>query len=127
MKLRNLLILDAIVSLLFAIGLLLGPSTILQFFGLTTGNTEKLLAQVLGAGLAGFGLLSWFTMNFADMKAREGAVISLLVFSAIGFVVTLLGELAKVSRAGSAWLVVVIFLFFTVGLAYFQFLRPGGE
>ncbi len=124
MKLRYVFLVQTIVSLIFAIALLLGPAVTLQYFGLTQGNTEKLLAQVLGSGLVGFALLSWFAKDFSDPKAREGGVISLLVFNVIGFVVSLLGVLSKVTRSGSAWIVVILFLIFAVGLAYYPFMRP---
>lgn len=124
MNLRNLFLLDSVVAFLFALATLLGPSTVLKFFGLSTGNTEQLLAQIIGAALVGFGLLGWFAKDFADMRARDGAVLSLFLFSAIGFVVTLLAELSNVTRAGSVWIIVVIFLFFTLGYGYFQFVGP---
>jgi hypothetical protein len=124
MKLRNLFLTETIISLLFAVALLLGPATILKFFGLTQGKTELLLAQILGAGLVGLGALAWFARDFADMQASRGAVVSLLTFNAIGFVVALLGLLSQVTRAGSAWLIVIIFLLFAAGYAYFQFIGP---
>ena len=124
MNLRNLFLLDTVVAFLFALATLLGPSTVLKFFGLSTGNTEQLLAQIIGAALVGFGLLGWFAKDFTDTRARDGAVLSLFLFSAIGFVVTLLAELSNVTRAGSAWIIVVVFLFFTLGYGYFQFIGP---
>jgi len=123
MKLRNLFLADTVISLLFAIALLLGPAYMLKFFGLTQGKTEQLLAQVLGAALTGLGVLSWFAKDF-EPQASKGAVLSLLIYSAVGFVVTLLGILSQVTRAGSAWLIVIIFLLFTAGYAYFQFMGP---
>lgn len=124
MKLRNLFLLDTVLAFVFALVALLGPTTMLKFFGLSTGDTEKLLAQIIGGALVGFGLLSWFAKDFTDARAQDGAVLSLFLFSAIGFVVTLLGELSNVTRAGSVWIIVVIFLFFTLGYGYFQFLGP---
>ncbi|SRR5581483_1756184 len=123
MKLRNLFVTDTVVSFLFAIGLLLKPDYLLKFFGLTQGKTELLLGQIIGAALIGFGLLAWFAKDF-EPQAGKGAVISLLIFSAIGFVVSLLGILSQVTRAGSAWLIVIVFLLFTAGYAYFQFMGP---
>ena len=124
MKLRTLFLLGMILSLLFALALLLGPETILKFFGLTTGKTEVLLAKVMGAGLVGFGILCWFAKDFADGEAIQGAVLSIFFASAIAFVVTLLGVLSQVTRSTSAWLAVALFLVFAVGTAYFQFLGP---
>jgi len=124
MKLRNLFLADTIVSFLFAIALLLGPAYTLKFFGLSSeGKTDQLLAQLIGAALAGFGLLSWFAKDF-DAQSSRGAVISLLAFSVIGFVVSLLGILSRATTQGSAWLIVIIFLAFTAGYAYFGFMGP---
>ena len=51
MKIRTLFLVDAIISVLLALGLLLGPPTVLKFLGLSGGKTELLLAQVVGAAL----------------------------------------------------------------------------
>ncbi len=124
MKLRTLFLIDLVVSLLFALVFLLRPDVTLKFFGLTSGKTEILLAQVIGAALIGFACLCWFAKDYTDPQAVQGAVMSLLVYSAIGFVVTLLGVLSQTTRAGSAWIVVVLYLLFTAGFAYFQFAGP---
>lgn len=124
MRLRLFLWVGMGVSLLFALALLLGPAIILKFFGLTGSATEVLLAQLIGAGLVGVALLSWFAKDFTDTQALQGTVISLFVSCAAAFVVTLLGILAKVPKGGSAWIVVVLFLLFALGFAYFQFFGP---
>jgi len=121
MKLRTLFLLDLVISLVFALVFLLGPDLALKFFGLTGGKTEILLAQVIGASLVGFACLCWFAKDYTDGQAIQGAVISLLVYSAIGFVVTLLGVLSQATRAGSAWIVVALYLLFIAGFVYFQF------
>ena len=123
MKLNNLYILSALVAFVFALGLLLGPTTVLQLFSLTTGNTEKLLAQLIGASLAGFGLLSWFARDFEDSKAHDGAAITLFTFNVIAFVVSLLAVLSNVWRS-TGWIAVIIFLLFALGYGYFQFIGP---
>ena len=80
--------------------------------------------MVIGAGLVGFGLLSWFAKDFTDPQAIQGTVLSLFLCSAIAFVVTLLAVLSQVTRGGWTWLAVVIFFVFSVGFAYFQFFGP---
>ena len=124
MKLRTLFAVDAVVSFLLALVLLLGPSTLLKFLGLSQGKTEVLLAQVLGAALIGYGALAWFGKDVIDSQSLRGTMAAMLSFNAIGFVVTLLGVMAQVTRAGGAWLLVVVFLVFTAGYAYFQFAGP---
>ena len=124
MKLRTLLGLDAVVSALLALGFLLGPATMLKFMGLTQGKSEVLLAQVLGAALIGFAALAWFARQASDMQAPAGTLAALISFSAIGFVVMLLGVMAQVTRAGGAWVLVGLFLLAAAGYAYFQFVGP---
>ncbi len=123
MRLRSLLLLGMAVALLFALGLLLGPATVLKFFGLTQGKTEVFLAQSIGTGLIGYGILSWFAKDF-EPKALLGTTMALMIGAIVGFVVTLLAMLSQVTRTASGWLIVVIFFLFAAGLAYFQFMGP---
>ncbi len=131
-RLRNLLIVHAIVVLVLAAGLLLAPKTILNLFGLTAGTAVKpsasmnLLGQLLGAALIVPGLLSWFAGTMEE-GAQRWVAISLLIFNAVGFGVSFfVGMLPKVmSPAG--WILVVLFLLFAVGFAYFLFMRPAEE
>src|SRR5512140_514819 len=124
MRLRSLILLGMILALLFALALLLGPETVLKFFGLTTGKTELLLAKIIGAGLVGFGILGWYAKDFTDGAAIQAAVLTFFFASAIAFVVALLAMLSQTTRTGSAWVAVIIFLAFAAGFAYFQFLGP---
>jgi hypothetical protein len=124
MRLRSLFLLGMVISLLFALALLLGPDTVLKFFGLTTGKTEVLLAKTIGAGLVGVGLLCWFARDFTDHAAVQGTNLSFFVAAAVAAVVSLLGILGQTTRSASAWLTVVIFLAFALAFAYFQFIGP---
>lgn len=124
MKLRTMFGLTAAVFVLLALGFLLDPPTLLKFFGFTTGNSEALLGQVLGAGFMAFGILAWLGRNVADFTAIQGSLWSLIAFSAIGFVVTLLGVMAKATRGGGAWVLVAMFFLAAAGFAYFQFAGP---
>jgi hypothetical protein len=130
MKLRNLFIVSAVVALVFAAGLLLAPKTMLNLFGMNVGATVRnnailnLVAQLLGAALVVPGLVSWFAGGMQDVGARRSVAIALLIFNVIGFGVSFfVGMLPKVMSA-TGWAIVVLFLFFTVGFAYFLFMRP---
>jgi hypothetical protein len=129
LKLRSLFIVHAIVMLVFAAGLLLAPRTILGLFGLTVGTSVNfnasmnLVAQLLGASLIVLGLLSWFAGGMEEVGARRSVAISFLVFNVLGFGVSFfVGMLPKVMAAGG-WILVVLFLLFAVGFAYFLFMR----
>ena len=124
MKLRTMFGLTAVVFVLLALGFLLDPATMLKFFGFSTGKSEALLGQILGATFIAFAALAWLGRNVADFAALQGTLWALISFSAIGFVVTLLGVMARVTREGGAWVLVVVFLLSAIGFAYFQFAGP---
>ncbi len=130
MKLRNLFLVGAVVTLIFAAGLLLAPKTMLGIFGLSVGATVRsnavinLVAQLLGAALIVPGLLGWFAGSMQDSGARRSVAVSLLIFDLVGFGVSFfVGMLPKVMTA-PGWVIVALFLLFTLGYAYFLFMRP---
>ncbi len=124
MRLRSLLLIGMVIAFLFALALLLGPTIILKFFGLPGTPAEALLGQLIGAGLIGVGIMSWFAKDYVDAQALTGTNLSLFVTAAVAFVVTLLAVLAKVPRSSNAWIAVILFLLFAAGFAYFQFFGP---
>ena len=129
MKLRNLFLVGAVVTLIFAAGLLLAPKTMLGIFGLSVGATVRsnavlnLVAQLLGAALVVPGLLGWFAGGMQDSGARRSVAVTLLIFDLVGFGVSFfVGMLPKVMSA-AGWVIVALFLLFTLGYAYFLFMR----
>jgi len=46
MKLRNLFVVNTIIALIFAAGLLLAPRTMLNLFGLSVGSTVNFNANI---------------------------------------------------------------------------------
>lgn len=128
-RLRNLLMAHAVVMLVLAAGLLLAPGTILSLFGLSVGTTVRFnasmnfVAQILGAALIVPGLLSWFAAGMEEESSRRSVAISLLIFNAVSFgVAFFVGMLPQVMTA-AGWILVVLFLLFTLGFAYFLFVR----
>jgi hypothetical protein len=122
MTLRNLFLVSAVVALFFALALLLGTPTLLTLFKLKTGPSENLVAQLLGAALIVPALISWFARDVSDSGSRTAIVVPLFLFNAIGFVISLLGMLAK-AMGTNGWIIVILFLAFTLGFGYFQFIR----
>jgi hypothetical protein len=129
MKLRYLLLLNSIVALIFAAGLLLAPKTMLGLFGISVGTSSSFnaslnfVAQLLGAALTLPGLLGWFAAGITEASARRSVAVSLFVFQIIGFAVSLLGMLSNVMSV-TGWAVVGLFLVFALGYVYFLFVRP---
>jgi ABC-type spermidine/putrescine transport system permease subunit II len=122
MTLRNLFLINVVVALIFALVLLLGPAYVLTAFGLRTGPSENLVAQLFGATLLVPALLAWFAKDLADPEARRGIVLSLFVSDIAAFVITLLGILAKTMKS-SGWTVAIVYLAFALGYGYLQFMK----
>ncbi len=128
MKLRYWFVFNALVVLIFAVGLLLAPKTMLSLLGLSLssavsfGATTNFVTQLLGAALIGLGLQSWFASGLAEVSARRASAISLFVFQVIGFALSLLGMFSHLMSV-MGWALVGIFLLLALGYAYFLFMR----
>ncbi len=123
MKLSTLMVINAVVGLAYALGLLLMPATLLSLHGMTSGSSEKLMAQFFGVALVAIGLLTWFARNVTDADTRRAIILALLVSNAIGVIVSVLGTLPGVMNA-LGWSAVALYLLLGFGYAYFQFVKP---
>ena len=124
MKLRNLLVVNAIVALVYGIGFVLAPATVLSLYGMTQGTSEALAGQYFGVALIAIGLLTWFTRNVADSEAQRAIILALLISDVVGVIVSILGTVSGVMSA-VGWSAVGIYLLLALGYAYFQFIKPG--
>jgi len=117
MTFRTLLIVKAAVCLVFGIILLLVPGSLLSLMGTVIGAGGTFTGREYGAALIGTLLLTWFAKDTRASDARGAILLDLLVYDAIGFLVTLLAVLSGVLN-GLGWGIVVVYLFFAVGSGY---------
>jgi len=123
MKFGNVLLVNAIVALVYGIGLVLLPATVLSIYGVTPGPAVNLASQLFGVELLHVGLLCWLSRNVSDSPAQRAFIIASLIGQGIGVVVSLMGTLSGVFNA-VGWSAVVIFLVLALGYAYLQFMKP---
>jgi hypothetical protein len=121
-KLRNLLMAGAVVTLIFGLSLVVIPDLLLSLYGITVNDAGILIARLFGAAFLGFTVLNWSARRAADSEVLRGIVLANLMMDAVGFVVTLLGQLAGLSNA-LGWSCVALYLLFALGFAYFQFVK----
>jgi hypothetical protein len=123
MKLNLLFLVNSIIVLLLALGLLLAPAMMLGLYGIV-GNTpaDKLLGQFLGVQLLAGGLITLFVRDVTDVKLQQGITLSLFIANAIGVIVAMGGVLSKATNA-MGWLMVVIYALLTIGFGYFRFVK----
>jgi hypothetical protein len=123
MKLNTLLTINAVVILVYAVGALFIPATMLIMYGMTYGPGEQLMTRYFGASMLALGLLSWLARNATDAIARRAVILAFLVFDTAGAVVSVQGTLSGV-MSSLGWQVVAIFLVLLLGFVYFQFAKP---
>ncbi len=122
MKLNYILLLNAIVSLMNALGAILIPSKILNTYGVDGGESVELMAQYAGIGSIAIGLLAFFATKIEPSDAKRYIVLSLFVSGTIGLIISFSGTVMGTMGA-SGWSLVFIYLFFTIGYGYFLFLK----
>jgi hypothetical protein len=121
MKLSTLMTIKAVIVVIFGIGFVLMPTTLMSFYGTTLNSGGTMMAQLLGASFIILGILLWLAKNAPSSEVTLRAlVLAIFVGDTIGFVVALLAQLAGTANA-LGWSTVVIYLLLALGFGYFQF------
>ena len=123
MRFKTLMIIKAVVCLVFGIAFIFFPGALLSVFGVTLGLGGIFTAREYGAALFGNLVLAWFARKATESDARLAIIGAFFVYDAIGFIVTLTTLFAGTLNS-LGWLVVVIYLFFTLGFGYFMIVKP---
>ena len=116
MKLKCLLIVNAIVLGCSGIWALLSPSSVLSLYGVESGPAVQLMAQYSGLGSLAIALVAWFCRNVEDLKAQRAISMAFLICYVIGIIVSVFGTISGTMRIG--WAVVLLYLLFALGYAY---------
>ncbi len=117
MTFRSLLVIKAVVCLFFGIFLVVAPGSLFGLLGAALNAGGTFTAREYGAALIGTLLLTWFAKDVKASDARGAILLDLLVYDAIGAVVTLLVVLSGVLNA-LGWGIVVVYVFFAAGSGY---------
>ncbi len=117
MTFRTLLVIKAIVCLVFGVGLLAAPDSIFEVLGGSLAGAGLFAAREYGAAMIGTLLLCWLAKDTRASDARRAILLDLLVYDAIGVIITLHVVLTGVLGA-LGWGILVIYAFFAVGAGY---------
>lgn len=123
MKLRYLFIFNAFATIIFGIGSVLIPQTLVTLFGSTLNPAGLLMMQYGGVWLIGLGLLAWLVRNAAESEARKAIILAFMICYGVAFIVALLAQLNTVLNA-FGWGTVGLNLVLALGYGYFQFAKP---
>jgi len=122
MNRRTFLSIAALLALGYAAGLILIPAFMNSTYGLGGSDSEILLARFFGVELLVLGLVTWLAKDLTGAMLAP-LITGNLIGDAVGTVIALMGTLSGVMNA-VGWSAVAIYVFLTLGFAYFQFMAP---
>ena len=123
MKLHTVMVINAIAGVAFGLGFILAPAQTLSLYGHAPTAILSYMAQLLGAALLTFGLLTWVARNSRDSDARRAILLALAVGYAIGFVLALIAQIRGVENV-LGWSTVATYLLLALAFGYFRFTKP---
>ena len=123
MKLHTVMAINAIAGIVFGLGFIFAPAQTLSLYGHAPTPILSYVAQLLGAALLSFGLLTWAARNSRDSDARRAILLALAVGYAIGFVLALIAQVRGVENF-LGWSTVATYLLLAMAFAYFRIARP---
>ena len=123
MKLRTVMVINAVAGTVFGLGFILAPAQALSLYGHAPTAVLSYMAQLLGAALLSFGLLTWAARNSGDSGARRAIFLALTVGYTIGFVLALIAQIRGIENV-LGWSTVATYLLLALAFGYFRFVRP---
>lgn len=118
MKLSYLLLFAAIVSLVYAIWLVVNPASLFSLYGVPFNDSAQLMGWLFAAALFALGLVAWLARKAEG--CRKVVVTAFLVGALAGLIVSFYGVYTGLMNT-TGWIVVIIYLILFLGFAYFQF------
>ncbi len=123
MRLKNFLVITAVIMLCQGAYAMLLPATVLSQYGVSSGPVASFMARYAGMGTFIMGLLAFFSRGIEDNRAKRAVTLTLLIANAVGVVISAAGMISGVIGT-SGWVVIGFYLFFAIGYSYFHFTRP---
>jgi hypothetical protein len=120
MKLKILLVINAIVTVVFGVAFICVPSQVYSQYGIESNLHLNYMGQLFGAALLAIAILSWLVRNTTDSVARRAVVVAFFVGDTVGFIISLIAQFRGAMNA-LGWSVVVIYLLLALGFASFTF------
>jgi hypothetical protein len=121
MKFRTYMLIAAIIAVLYGLGFLFIPNTVMGLYGVKLNEPGRFVALYFGSALMGIAVTWWRVRESKTMHdVREGVFLGGIVLSITGLVVALLDAITGPSN-NFVWINPVIYAFLAVGFFYFYF------
>ena len=122
-KLSQLMIIKALVTLIFGVGFVLVPKAVMSLYGVTLDPAGAMMTQFVGATFLLLSIVLWLARNapYSEVTLRA-LVLAIVIGDTIGFIVALLAQLSGVLNA-LGWLNVALWLLLALGFGYIRFVK----
>lgn len=122
-KLSQLMIIKALITLVFGFGFVLVPKAVMSLYGVTLDPAGAMMAQFVGAAFLLLSIVLWLARNapYSEVTLRA-FVLAIVIGDTIGFIVALLAQLSGVPNA-LGWLNVALWLLLALGFGYIRFIK----
>lgn len=122
-KLSQLMIIKALITLVFGFGFVLVPKAVMSLYGVTLDPAGAMMAQFVGAAFLLLSIVLWLARNapYSEVTLRA-LVLAIVIGDTIGFIVALLAQLSGVPNA-LGWLNVALWLLLALGFGYIRFIK----
>ena len=118
MKLKTLIVIMALLSLVWGAGFILVPAFFWSLYGLTLDAGGVYMSRQLGVVFFMLGIILWLARKETSPVALRAMTIGLFCGNALGFVVALLGQFsADISMLG--WVGIVSYFLLAAGFGYY--------
>ena len=122
MKLRNLYLLNTVISLGFALGFFLMAPFLLGLMGMEDSAVTRTLAQLIAVELVVGGVTTLLARDVTDAKAASAINTGNFLAGVLGTIITLSATLSGV-MGWFGYVVTAVYLFIAVAFGYFQFVK----
>lgn len=122
MRLNLLMATKAIICLIVGIALVLIPTTVVAWFGVTLDAAGTYVARLFGSAFLVLAVLLWTVRSVTNEETQNDIVVAVFAGDAIGLIVSLFHQLSNTVNS-LGWLIVAVYLLLTLGFGYFLVAR----
>lgn len=119
MKLRTLLLINAVILGASGICAVLLPARVCSIYGVAINPEVMMMAQYAGLGSMAIALFAWFGIRVSDTQTLRGLTLAFLITYALGAIISFLNTISGVIALG--WPIFILYTLLAIAYAYFFF------
>jgi len=123
MNRTTFLIIAAVITGLFGIGLLLAPAQMAATYGATLNAAGLLVARIGGSALIALAWVVWGARNGPGAEAMQAVLVAGLIANVFDLLISGYATMNGIIGYGIGWATVVLHLLLGAGFGYFAFVK----